>query len=232
MNGPGDNAALVDAFPDETVRNWIVALASDPDGPPSVAAPGVDVRGRDGLTPLGWSVLADDEPLFDRLLSLGADPLCALQDGMTVAHLAAMAADGSFVHTLLDRGLNPDTANDQTGETLLLAAMRSDREVTVARLLAAGASPNLPEASGATPVHVAAMLNAPHWTLDLLRAGATPSARDGAGNSFLRYLDVRPAGLSATVEASYAAVEDWLVTAGHDPAELRADGARGEGSRR
>lgn len=232
MTAPGPSTDLTQIFPDETVHAWLAALAVDPHGSAPASAPPVDTPGRDGLTALGWSVLVDDAPLFGRLLELGADPSCALRDGTTVAHLAAMAADPGFLDALLERGLDPDTANGRTGETVLLAAMRSDREVTVARLLAAGASPNLADASGAGPLHVAALLNAPHWVLDLLRAGAAPGAPDGAGNTFLPYLDVRPVGLSATVEAVYDEVEEWLVDHAHDLTELRRTGHRDGGDSR
>ena len=131
----------------------------------------VDDRGTDGVTPLLWALLHRDRELFAALLDAGADPTVAVDSGMTTVHVAAMIDDPWYLERLLDtddvhrtddaRGATGtrgafdsddqsaprtrswvDVVNGETGETPLMAAMRSDRHPQFRALLDAGADPD------------------------------------------------------------------------------------------
>lgn len=177
---------------------------------------GTDVNaiGTGGITPLLWALLTQDLVLFTTLTDLGADATVTLPDGITTAHVAAMTSDPSYLRTTLDAGVDVDLANRSTGETLLMAAMRSDRDATFALLIERNASVDQAEFDGTTPLHLAGLIKAPGRALDLLAAGADPTARDQHGQTFLTYMNIRPLDTGEETTDHYDEIEAWLTA--HD----------------
>lgn len=173
-----------------------------------------DAAGLDAVTPLAWTVVARSLEGFEALLAVGADPTRPIDGGQTVVHLAAMSIDPGFLHTLIALGTDVDVADPTTGETPLMAAMRSDCEPQVRRLLEAGADPDLADADGDRPLHVAGLIKKPSFVLALLEAGADATVRNDAGHDFKTYLDIRPSRLSVDAQRLFDAVDEWL--ADHD----------------
>ncbi|MPZ85109.1 MAG: phospholipase [Actinophytocola sp.] len=139
------------------------------------------------------------------LLAAGADPTAPDGQGRTAAQLAAQYEDTSFLRMLLEHGVSPDTAHPTTGETLLMAALMTDRRDNVALLLAAGARLDVTDQRKDTALHIAAKVSAPEVVLALLEAGADPEARDARGVTFQRYLRT-----PASQADRYATVRAWL----------------------
>jgi ankyrin repeat protein len=91
--------------------------------------------------------------------------------------------------------------------------MMGDREAQFRALLAAGADPNATDRTGNTPLHQAAKINQSRRVLELLKAGANPSAANGMGATF-QYFFFRPRDELLTLEARRGrdAVRNWLRT--------------------
>ncbi len=158
----------------------------------------VDARGPDGVTPLAGMVsargccadIANVLPLF---VAAGADVNARDTLGRTPLHLAS-AASGTIlpvsvlavvIPALLDAGAEPN-ARDLEGATPLHAAVawRGSSDTLLHLLAAAGADLDARNNRGQTPLHVAVSIDDPTLVRTLMRLGADPEARDGAGNPF------------------------------------------------
>lgn len=167
-------------------------------------------------------MLQQSRPGFKALLAAGADPSRGDDAGMTAVHLAAQAGTPYWLRTLFAHGTSPDTPNTVTGAPPLYSALLAERDENVQRLLAAGASMNVADRLGHTPLHQAALINEPRWVLIFLEAGADPRAQDRSGASFQRYLFMSDARLlNAATRRDLERVRDWL-RAHHVPLEADA----------
>ena len=145
------------------------------------------------------------------MLDAGGDPLLPDRDGDTAVHYAAMARNPAYLEIFLARGLSPDMPNRKSGRTLLMSAMLAESDRQFATLLAVGASVALADATGNTPLHVAAQINEPRYVLALLEAGAPAAARNAQGQTFQRYLFMTSDRLlNAETLQSRRAVTAWL----------------------
>lgn len=145
------------------------------------------------------------------MLDAGGDPLLPDRDGDTAVHYAAMARNPAYLAIFLARGLSPDARNCRSGRTPLMSAMLAERGRQFASLLAAGASVALADATGNTPLHVAAQINEPRYVLALLQAGAPADARNAQDQTFQHYLFMTPDRLlNAETLRARRAVAAWL----------------------
>lgn len=109
----------------------------------------IDLRARDGLTPLHWALASDDPAIMALLLDRGS-PVDVLSDqGATPLMNAVQSSGIEMVRFLIDRGANLN-ARDRRGFTALHRAAETGRLDVVQLLLDRGADPN-PEAEGHTP---------------------------------------------------------------------------------
>lgn len=213
----GGGAGSVDAervFPDSLSAALAEAVADgDRARIQQLIQAGADpnARGDQGTTMLQWGLLNKSTVGLETLLGAGADPALADSSGATVVHFAALANDPSYLDILLAHKADPNTPNGITRVTPLVSALMGNREVQFAKLLAAGAQPNRPDRMGDTPLHVAAKINAFDRVLDLLEAGADPTARNNIGSTFQRYAYQTPAKVM-TDEAltKREAISAWL----------------------
>lgn len=148
---------------------------------------------------LAEAVADGNKSRIQTLIKAGADPN------------ARGDQDPSYLDILLAHKADPNTPNGVTGATPLVPALMGDRDVQFAKLLAAGAQPNIADRMGNTPLHVAGKINAFDRVLDLLEAGADPTARNGQGKTFQTYVNMTPADVM-TEEAlrKRAAIAAWL----------------------
>ncbi|MEU1985605.1 ankyrin repeat domain-containing protein [Nocardia sp. NPDC019395] len=170
-----------------------------------------DAVGAEGITLLHWAVVNRADAACAVLLAAGADPLRPDGDGDTPLHLAATAAARACLTILLDHRADPDVTNPYNGRTPLLEAVFHQRHSNTRALLAAAANPDIADRAGETPLHIAAELDEHDIVLDLLRAGADPTARNAQGATFQRYLFMTPAMLRpAAARRALEEITAWL----------------------
>lgn len=213
---PAANAHVVDArqvFTDPQAARLAAAIA---DGDLTrvrelAGTTDLSVRGDKQVTLLQWALLNRSLESLKALLEAGADAAQAGVDGDTVVHLAAMADDPVYLRLLLDRKTNPNAVNALSGANALRSALMGERAEQFRMLLKAGADPNHADKMGNNALHVAGQVNEPARALELLEAGADPTARNAQGVTFQRYLFMtKPALLNAQTRQQREAVAAWL----------------------
>lgn len=167
--------------------------------------------GERGTSLLQWAMLNQCKAGFESLLTAGADPSHTDETGDTVMLYAAKANDPEYLDILLAHKVDPNAPNTVTGKTPLMYALFGGRDEQFHKLLAGGADPNLADPFGDTPLHVAAAINDFGHALDLLKAGANPTARNKHGDTFQRVFYVTPTKvLAAETIRQREAVLSWL----------------------
>lgn len=139
--------------------------------------------------PLSAAAAAGSEAILRALLAGGADPNLASASGFPLT-VAARRGDLGLVDQLLAKGADTNLRDD-SGCTALAAALKTP--AVVARLLAAGASPDVYcdernlEVPGdrVTPLMIAAARGLEPAVTRLLAAGARPALRSARGQSAL-----------------------------------------------
>ena len=165
----------------------------------------VNVKDKDGWTPLHYAVSRSALHVTSLLLDRGADVNARSVSGVTPLHIAATVGNINAIDPLVSRGANVN-ARDNYGRTPLHDAVER-RQVDAIRVLAAnGADPNVRDNEGRTPLHVAAMKHASVAVRILLEHGADPNAKDEEGRTPLHY----------AVESGNAYIVEWLMSGGAD----------------
>jgi hypothetical protein len=202
-----------EVFPDTRVVELAEAIADNDANRVHLLARSTDLRthGDKNVTLLEWAIVNQSKRAFEALLEEGADPTLPGIDNSTAAHMAAMVNDPYYLRVLLERGLDPNLQDQRIREPLLSASLMGGREEQFDALLAAGASPNVSDSMGDTPLHVAAQVNQYRQALVLLKSGANPLSVNAQGSTFQNYLFMGDARLllpEARTEQSL--IEDWL----------------------
>lgn len=110
----------------------------------------IDLRSRNGLSPLHWSIYRDDTTMIDFLLECGSPVDIQTDEGHTpLMNIASSSGSTEKAILLLDHGADPN-AVDNHGYTALHRAAETGYKDLVELLLNRGAVPN-PEAEGRTP---------------------------------------------------------------------------------
>lgn len=147
----------------------------------------VNVPGRDGMTPLFWTIGKQNKKGFRLLLERGADPNARSGKGAEGIDLSIMGAvaimeDSEYLKLALSRGGNPNTASSRNRETVIYDAIMNSRVENVKLLIAAGANLNHTNNIGQTPVFLAANTNQYDIAWVLLQAGANPKIKNRWGS--------------------------------------------------
>ena len=119
-----------------------------------------------------------DAATVKKLIAQGADVNVPEGDGMTALHWAAEHGDSAMTMALLRAHADVKATTRIGSYTPLELASRTGSPAVVKALLAAGADPNRPDASGATALHLAASAGNPEAVSALLEKGANPNARE------------------------------------------------------
>ncbi|CAB0029363.1 unnamed protein product [Trichogramma brassicae] len=89
------------------------------------------------------------------LLRRGANPNQSNTRGEKPLHVACVTGMDDVVERFLDRGHDVNLCHERTGDSPLHLALHNFKNDTARLLLRRGANPNLPNARGETPLHVA-----------------------------------------------------------------------------
>lgn len=138
---------------------------------------GVNITGRDGMTPLLVAVRQVELPMVEALLAAGADPNGAPGNEPLVT--AIRVKDLSIARALLKAGADPNGRHDD--ETPLHLASLMGRLDSVELLLKAGAQVDLANSVGETPALTAALSGQLPMVVYLLDHGASPWATSSIG---------------------------------------------------
>ncbi|XP_014238153.1 serine/threonine-protein phosphatase 6 regulatory ankyrin repeat subunit C-like [Trichogramma pretiosum] len=144
----------------------------------------VDVRDKDGNTPLHLAVFHEKTTMVELLLRQGADPSIVDAEGRTALHIASTRehCDDELAKTLLEIGRElgrevPIDALDSRGKTALHLAVERKRRPLLRLLLMQGADPNAAKADGSRPLHMLSRCDDPDLAETLFECSS--SARRG-----------------------------------------------------
>ncbi len=146
-----------------------------------------DKVGKEGMTPLMWSLGLKNKVAFDELLRRGADPSVVAKRGITVFRLAAAMEDTSYLQSILANGGDPDSVSETTGKSILFGAIGKGRLQNAKMLVEAGADVNSTDDASWSPLLWSAALNQYHISHYLLEKGADPEyeTEDGLDIAYL-----------------------------------------------
>lgn len=152
---------------------------------------GADINtiGKEGMTPLFWTLAKQNLDGFNALLSLGADPNINTRvhenpgGGINALELAAKIEDSRYLEALLNHGADPNLTPIDSTRTPVFTAVLHDRSKNIELLLEYGADINHQDRSGQTPVAYAVGGKAFGMAVVLLDHGADPSIENRWGNN-------------------------------------------------
>lgn len=155
------------------VSEWVLKLL-----PPNQTP---DIPGRNGMTPLHWAAINQEDAQVNELIKRGANVNFAIQDTQRTALMLALNSNNaSIAERLLAAGANVSHV-DSDGQTVLFSAVNTP--VLIPKLLAQGASLESRDHAGRTALHVAVDHSLPQAADALVKAGADPLSKDHAGNT-------------------------------------------------
>ena len=148
----------------------------------------VDIRDREGHTPLHYCIIFDDLVSSQMLLKNNADPNIKNKDGFNCLHLAVYKKNVEMVKILLKTNININ-ANTISGETALHFACNFENYEIVELLLGKGADPNVQnfEHEISPLVYCITLRNKKILNL-LLEHGADINTQDYYGNTPLHFV--------------------------------------------
>lgn len=173
------------------------------------AEPDINVRTKDGYTPLHFAAVRGTPDHISVLIEAGADVNAAANDGGTPLFWAVMNLSPDATVTLISAGANVNVS-DIIGHTPLHRAAWMGHPPTIDALVAAGARVEVHDEEGLTPLHIAAARGWEGNVGALIRAGADVNARSNDGSTPLHL------GASDSNQADIRA----LIKAGADPNAL------------
>jgi ankyrin repeat protein len=116
----------------------------------------VDVRDRDGRTPLHQAAIFGDVAIAEALIAAGAELAAADTQGWTPLHFAAQSWQVDVARILIVRGAPVDPVDEQGNTPLWRAAFASrGRGELIDLLLASGADRNRKNIHGTSPLDLA-----------------------------------------------------------------------------
>ncbi|CAG9986600.1 unnamed protein product [Clonostachys byssicola] len=131
-----------------------------------------------GNTPLHEAASSGNSNLVQALLSQGAALNTTNKTGSTSLHLAASRGYDDIVQFLLEAGAEPNVMNDDGAMPLYLACQAGHGTTVASILRLPSIDPNLPNAQGDAPIHIAAEGQNISPIQELFRRNANINARN------------------------------------------------------
>ncbi|MDE2871254.1 MAG: ankyrin repeat domain-containing protein [Gemmatimonadota bacterium] len=148
------------------------------------AGANADQRGEYGITPLYRAAQYGGATLVGALLAAGADPNALTEYGESAIEAAAESAEPEVIRLLVAAGAEVNSRSPADGSLPLHKAVPGDgADVRVAALLEAGANPDVQDAKGDTPLHLAAAGGDTAVVSLLASAGAGVNTLNGNGET-------------------------------------------------
>lgn len=141
-----------------------------------------NLRGRQGMTPLLYSIIRSKPVATEALLSYGADPNAKADNGQGVMSLAAVHPSPDFLKLALHFGGDPNT-RDKLGMPILSRAVENHLTQHVDILLHKQADVNAPDLAGNSSLATAITVGWADLIGPLLSAGADMDHRNEFGTS-------------------------------------------------
>jgi ankyrin repeat protein len=148
----------------------------------------INVRGKDGATPLLWTLLKGNKTGFRFLLERGADANLQVKQGNSVMSFAAMHEDPEFLTLALKYGGDPNLVDPVTAKTPIFESITNMRMHNIRLLIKAGANLNFRDRTGSTPMMQAAGINQYQVVHAMLQAGADPKVKNNWGNTITYFV--------------------------------------------
>lgn len=139
----------------------------------------IDVVTSDGNTPLCTSIAYDHDNVALLLLELGANPHRANGSHNTPLHSACLNGNAGLARILLGMGADIHARTGNIGNTPLHCSVRHIKVVQL--LLEFGASPNIANNSGQSPLHLLCIQGEVAVAMTLLANGAFVDVKDNQG---------------------------------------------------
>ncbi|HNX52235.1 MAG TPA: ankyrin repeat domain-containing protein [Pontiellaceae bacterium] len=156
----------------------------------------VNAQGKDGITPLLWALIKQNEKGLQALLEQGADPNIittrANGEKFSVLHLAAIMENPDYLRLALEHGGNPNLVDPDSGKTPVYEAIMNRRRENIDLLIAAGANLNFKDRTGQTPAMIAAGLSQYDVVYEMIKAGADPKITDNWNYTVAWFIEQNP----------------------------------------
>jgi len=153
---------------------------------PFIRGESVQVKDKDGLTPLHMAASEGSKNEAERLIAEGADVNVKTADGWTPLHMAAYEGALDLAELLISKGAAVNSGDDN-GWTPLHSAAASGSDDVAKLLIAKGANLNAKTADGWTPLHAAADNESLAVAELLIAKGTDVKAKTASGETPLHY---------------------------------------------
>jgi ankyrin repeat protein len=148
----------------------------------------VNVRGKEGMTPLLFALANQNLPGFECLLRHGANPNLQDEGGDSVISFAAIARDSAFLNLAIKTGGDPNIVNPKTGQPAIFRCIEAFNLENLKVFIAAKANLDAQDRVGDTPMAHAANINQYDLVFTLLSAGADPLIENRWGRTLMSRL--------------------------------------------
>ncbi len=177
-----------DVFENKGVRSLAIAAASgDVEKIRELHMENVDVnyKGKEGITPLFWAMLAGNKVGFEELLKIGADPGVYNKYGSSVLRYVSDMRDTDYLELALKYGGDPDHYIKSTKNPLIHNVCTPGPMRGLELVVEAGADINITDGTGMTPVMTCVLHLQYDKALYLLEKGAKyKGVKDDFGRTF------------------------------------------------